>query len=104
MAKTNYNKNIQSSKPPVKQQAEKVVNPTLTVAKSSVNLPAYLLFGFAFLLYANSLFNQYTLDDRLMITENSFTKKGFSGIKDILTTDSFVGFFGRQKKDRKSVV
>ena len=32
-----------------------------------------------------------------MITENAFTKKGISGIGDILTTDSFVGFFGHQK-------
>ena len=97
MAKTNYKKNIQSPKPPVKQQEVKDVKPVPVVPRSTVNLPAYLLFGFAFLLYANSLFNQYALDDRLMITENSFTKKGFSGIKDILTTDSFVGFFGRQK-------
>ncbi|MGD0712021.1 MAG: tetratricopeptide repeat protein [Bacteroidales bacterium] len=97
MAKAKYNKNVQPQKNTAKPQAEKVQQPALTVAKSSVNLPAYLLFGFAFLLYANSLFNQYALDDRLMITENSFTKKGFSGIKDILTTDSFVGFFGRQK-------
>jgi tetratricopeptide (TPR) repeat protein len=96
MAKTYYKKNIQSIAP-VKQQQEKVQQPIPAIAKSNTNLPLYLLFGFAFLLYANSLFNQYTLDDRLMITENAFTKKGFSGIKDILTTDSFVGFFGRQK-------
>jgi tetratricopeptide (TPR) repeat protein len=60
-------------------------------------LPFYFLFGFACLLYANSLFNQYALDDRLMITENQFTKKGFDGIGDILSNDSFVGFFGKQK-------
>ena len=65
--------------------------------KNSANLPVYLLFGFVLLLYANSLFNQYALDDRLMITENQFTKKGFNGIGDILSTDSFVGFFGKQK-------
>ncbi|MFA5782847.1 MAG: tetratricopeptide repeat protein, partial [Bacteroidales bacterium] len=65
--------------------------------RSIHNLPVYFLFGFALLLYANSLFNQYALDDRLMITENQFTKKGFNGIGDILSTDSFVGFFGKQK-------
>lgn len=61
------------------------------------SLPSYLIFAFAFILYANSLFNQYTLDDRLMITDNKFTKKGLDGVWDILTTDSFVGFFGVQK-------
>ncbi|MFA4852259.1 MAG: DUF1736 domain-containing protein [Bacteroidales bacterium] len=65
--------------------------------RSIHNLPVYFLFGFALLLYANSLFNQYALDDRLMITENQFTKKGFNGIGDILSTDSFVGFCGEQR-------
>ncbi|MFA4852869.1 MAG: tetratricopeptide repeat protein [Bacteroidales bacterium] len=60
-------------------------------------LPFYFLFGFACLLYVNSLFNQYALDDRLMITENQFTKKGFDGIGDILSADSFVGYLGGQK-------
>lgn len=57
----------------------------------------YFLFLFAFLLYANTIPFDYTLDDKLYITHNEFTKKGFSGIKDILTTDLFVGFYGRQK-------
>jgi tetratricopeptide (TPR) repeat protein len=52
---------------------------------------------FAFLLYSNTLFFKYTLDDTLVITENTFTKQGFSGIKKILTTDSFVGFLGENK-------
>lgn len=59
--------------------------------------PYYVLFFFVFALYANSLVNQYALDDRLMITENKFTKEGVKGIPDILSNDSFVGFFGKQK-------
>lgn len=56
-----------------------------------------LLFLFAFFLYANTIPFDYALDDKLYITHNEFTKLGFGGIKDILTTDLFVGFYGRQK-------
>ncbi len=52
---------------------------------------------FSFLLYSNTLFFSYTLDDTLVITENAFTKQGFSGIAKILTKDSFVGFLGENK-------
>ena len=55
----------------------------------------WLVFIFAFLLYADTLDLKYTLDDSLMITENSFTKKGVSGIKEIFTNDAFVGFLGK---------
>ncbi|MEI7670233.1 MAG: tetratricopeptide repeat protein, partial [Pseudomonadota bacterium] len=50
-----------------------------------------------FLLYVNSLWNDYTLDDSIVIKENMFTQKGFAGIKDILTSDVFVGFFKTEK-------
>jgi Tfp pilus assembly protein PilF len=46
-------------------------------------------------LYANTLDMDYTLDDTLMITGNSFTKKGIHGIGDIFTNDAFVGFLGK---------
>ena len=59
--------------------------------------PALLLFVFAVLLYANTLSFQYALDDKLVITGNSFTRRGFGGIKDILYHDSFVGFYGEGK-------
>lgn len=37
------------------------------------------------------------MDDSIVITENSFVKKGISGISDIFTTESMVGFYGQQK-------
>ena len=48
-------------------------------------------------LYANTLFHGYVLDDKIVITENQFTKQGISGIADIMTTDAFVGFYGKEK-------
>src|ERR1035437_3609670 len=57
-------------------------------------LPAYwLLLAVAMLVYGNSIFNNYALDDAMVITDNAFTQKGVGGIKDILTADTFYGFF-----------
>jgi protein O-mannosyl-transferase len=59
--------------------------------------PQILLMLFAFLLYGNTLRNGFALDDVVVITENTFTKKGIEGLGDIFTTDAFVGFYGEQK-------
>ncbi len=62
----------------------------------NINLIIIIVFGF--ILYGNSLFNNYALDDAIVITQNEFTKKGISGISDILTHDGFTGFFGKNKQ------
>ena len=43
-------------------------------------------------LYANTLFNGFALDDRAVITENSLTRKGLEGIGDLVTHDHFFGY------------
>ena len=48
-------------------------------------------------LYHESLEFGYVLDDIIVYTENSFVQKGFSGIWDILSKESFTGYFGEQK-------
>ncbi|MBN2519587.1 MAG: hypothetical protein JXB17_03700, partial [Bacteroidales bacterium] len=59
----------------------------------------YILLGvLTFLFYGNTFKNEYTLDDAIVITKNQFTKSGLKGIKDILTHDTFTGFFGVEKK------
>ena len=63
-------------------------------------LPAWqlwLVFLLPLLLYANTFKHQYALDDSIVITDNQFVQKGISGIGDILSHDSFVGYFGKQK-------
>lgn len=52
----------------------------------------------ALVLYAYSITFRYALDDMIYITSNKFTKLGLWGIPDLLTQESFVGFWG-QKKD-----
>lgn len=83
----------------LKQKASQHRPPITIENKQKRGLPAkyikWLVFAFALALYANTLDLKYASDDSLMITGNEFTKKGISGIKDILTNDAFVGFLGK---------
>ena len=59
---------------------------------------ALILFSLAFILYGYSItFDQYVLDDKIVISENNFVKSGTKGIKDILGNDTFTGYLGQQK-------
>ncbi len=60
-------------------------------------LAGITLFVIAIGLYAYTTTFDYVLDDQIVLTNNSFTKKGFDGIHDIMTKESFVGRFGEQK-------
>jgi len=48
------------------------------------------------LLYANTLFHDYTLDDTLVITENEYTISGLKGLNDIFAENFFSGLFDRK--------
>jgi hypothetical protein len=50
-----------------------------------------------FALYMPSLWGDYVLDDKMVITNNTFTQQGFAGIHDIFAYESFRGYFGEQK-------
>ncbi len=67
---------------------------------SKTGLHSVLIFAFACLLYANTLFHQFTLDDGIVITDNMFTQKGFSGIPGLLSKDTFFGFFKVEGKEQ----
>lgn len=60
--------------------------------------PHFAFILFAFLLYGNTLTYDYTLDDFIVIKQNSFTTQGLKGVPDIFSYDSFTGFFGKEKK------
>ncbi len=51
----------------------------------------------AFALYFQCIGYGYVLDDTIVITDNTFTNQGFSGIWNILSTESFQGYFNEQK-------
>ena len=60
-------------------------------------IPALIIFLLPFALYISTLDFEYVLDDKIVIVDNQYTKKGFQGIKEIFTTESFQGYFGEQK-------
>lgn len=93
------NDNIMSKAKFKKGETHKVV-PEIeneVVQKGNNKFYLIIIFLFSFLLYGNTIPNDYALDDAIVITQNDFTKKGVYGISDILSTELFTGFFGVQK-------
>jgi len=82
------------------KQAIAVANSGTTSWLKNTKLHKWLIFGFAFLLYANTLTHEYTQDDAIVIYDNMFTTEGFSGIPGILKYDTFYGFFKVEGKDK----
>lgn len=85
-------------------QKKKSLNPKVikTEVYKSLNLKtsvifAFIFIGLAFALYSQCLNYGYVLDDKIVLSGNSFTKKGFAGIAELFSTDSFQGYFGEQK-------
>jgi protein O-mannosyl-transferase len=64
------------------------------------NILVILIISFG--IYANTLFHDFVLDDRVVFIDNQFVQKGFSGIKDIFTHDTYAGYF--KDSGRKSTV
>ncbi|HVA99476.1 MAG TPA: tetratricopeptide repeat protein [Bacteroidia bacterium] len=90
-----------SKKKPKKKispEPEKIIVPEIERAESLIPLKNFksqaiviALIGFIF--YANSLFNQYALDDGIVITQNDYVQEGISGIGKILSTDAYDSFY-----------
>ncbi len=57
----------------------------------------FLITLVTFALYFNTLEHDYSVDDLIVITDNMYTQQGVKGIKDILTHDTFLGFFKIEK-------
>lgn len=70
--------------------------PQKTFWKKHVLAAAIIFFVALGLYYSTSNFG-YALDDKLVITDNTYTNQGFAGIKKIFTEESFTGYFGQQK-------
>ena len=69
-----------------------------TLASSKFHI---LLIGIlAFLLYCPTLAFDYAQDDAIVFTDNQFVEQGLKGIPDILTKDTFYGFFKEEGKEK----
>ncbi len=90
-------KNPKSDNRNVKQAEQAVAGQQTQPGKSLPSWPYYVfIFLFSCLIYSNTLWNRYAIDDTIVVTDNKFTKKGFGGIKDHFTHDMFEGFFGER--------
>tara|TARA_B100001063_G_scaffold181558_1_gene170720 strand:+ start:13496 stop:15484 length:1989 start_codon:yes stop_codon:yes gene_type:complete len=69
-----------------------------TLSNISLKKALLLFIVCGFLLYGNTLTHEFALDDAIVITQNDFTKEGFSGIWKQLSNDQFVGFYGQKKE------
>jgi len=93
----NNPKNIDSNKLIVKDEDNIHVEQT-RINSTPISQPIWavyaIVFALVFGLYANTIFYGFVFDDPIVITQNQFVKKGLSGLKEIMTTDSFAGIFG----------
>ncbi|MFL5752398.1 MAG: tetratricopeptide repeat protein [Bacteroidia bacterium] len=55
--------------------------------------PYIVLAVIGFILYINTIYNEFALDDGIIIHKNEFVMKGSAGIKDILTHDAYYSFY-----------
>jgi len=76
-----------------------VSNPIKNIAPKgpSFYYAIILIIILCFGLYGNTLYLKYAYDDLMVITGNQFTKQGIAGIGNILSTDFFTGFFGKDQ-------
>lgn len=58
---------------------------------------ALILIILSIIIYYKTANYGYVLDDAIVIEDNNYTKKGFGGIWDLMTTESMQGYFGEQK-------
>lgn len=57
--------------------------------------PLIILILIGFIFYITSLYNEYALDDGIIIHQNEYVIKGIKGIKDIMTKDAYDSFYRR---------
>lgn len=98
MVKKKHKKLAKTLKKPIPKKVEKVIVPFYSGGFWIDNWwKAAIIFLIPFVIYFQSTNFGYVLDDQIVITDNNFTKKGFSGIGDLMTTESMTGYFGEQK-------
>lgn len=94
-AKTEQIKSKQSNN----SKTDKIVaNPSPATKPLWLKYSYWIVFLLTFVYYGNTVFNDYALDDAIVITQNDYTQKGIAGIPDIFKNELFTGFF-KVKKD-----
>jgi hypothetical protein len=81
------------------QQAENTIEKIDSKPSSRAGnmIPILVLMLLSMLLYISTITFDYALDDKIVIQDNQFVKKGTAGIGDIMSKETFTGYFGEQK-------
>lgn len=93
-------KKAASPRPSPKERGQKANNSS----QKKDRLISFIVFAFAFLLYANTLNHDYVLDDDVVFLKNKDVQAGFSGIKSILHHSFIYGFTGHNDQSYRPVV
>ncbi len=88
MAKADKNKKLKKEVPQIAELKQ-----TGLFAFDTFRKQLYLLLVIGFVFYANSLMNEYALDDGVMIKENSYVMEGTKGLKKIFAKHSMAAFY-----------
>ena len=100
MAAKSKSKPATAGKPAVKKERSAPSAPTNTFQSDFWSrhwLPALLMPVLAYALYFIGMKYGYVLDDEMVYWKNEYVQKGLSGIGQIFSTDSFMGYFKEQK-------
>jgi hypothetical protein len=88
---------VQKKKTSTLGPIEKPANTSATGKQINFKGIYFIIAFITFLLYANTLGHEYTVDDSTVIENNKFTVKGFGGLKEIFTTSYRAGFWDRKE-------
>ncbi len=91
------NKKITASKPKSTEKKKTVQYSGLRTYIGKNMIPILLFAFVSILLYYKTSGFEYVLDDVLVYTKNRFVTKGLDGIPDLLSKESFTGYFGEQR-------
>lgn len=69
------------------------INSGKSFSFSDFRIQSLILILIGFVFYANSFFNEYALDDGIVIQKNEYVQQGIRGIPKILSTDAYDSFY-----------
>ncbi|MES2592521.1 MAG: tetratricopeptide repeat protein [Bacteroidota bacterium] len=85
--KQEYNTSIQN---PVSKPTAAILS---DFSFTDFKIQAMILIILGFILYTNSFYNEYALDDGIVIQKNEYVQRGIRGIPKILSTDAYDSFY-----------
>jgi protein O-mannosyl-transferase len=86
---------------PVKEQEKEPVKNENRFSINSFRIQSLALIIIGLICFANSFYNDYALDDDVVIRKNEYVQQGTQGIPDILSNDAFQSFYKQMGADQE---